>query len=472
LWKKVEFSAMRICLYILLTALLFPAAQGCKKDGPDVEPYPTDSLGKINRWILDSMRQYYYWLDEIPKDYDYSESPEAFFKSLLSPNDRFSWISDGQAIKPPSTSYFTYGFHFALVQVPGYANYIGVVALVNKGGPADRAALHRGSYFIKVNGVDITENNKAAVIASLKQPGQVKITPADYVNNTWDPLAEVTLRSGFSNENPVHYTRSFTAAGITTGYLYYNSFDENYDASLLQTVAKLKKANVRELILDLRYNAGGSVASSAKLAALLANSLTGTETYVIYEGNRHEGRKAHSLQTILNGSGNSNGKQYTDLQAGKLSLQRVFILTTGATVSAAELIVNNLKPFMNVVQIGETTAGKDEGSFLIDDERVPKQVSWYMQPTVYKLFNKNNEGGYHDGLKPQYPIDEMAELPLAGMGESDDPLVQKALQIIYGSNMPADFLNLRKQSTKILPVRTIYSSMIEQALLAPVISGK
>ena len=469
--KKVEFSAMRICLYLLLTVILFPATQSCKKDTPDVEPYPTDSIGKINRWVLDSMRQYYYWSDDIPRDYDYSQSPEVFFKSLLSPNDRFSWISDGQAIRPPSTAYFTYGFHFSLVQAPGYPNYIGVVNLVNKGGPADRAALHRGSYFLKVNGVDITDDNKASIIAALKQAGQVKITPAEYVNNTWSPLPEITLRSGFSNENPVHYTRSFTAGGITTGYLFYNSFDENYDASLLQAVAKLKNANVRELILDLRYNAGGSVASSGKLAALLASSLTGAETYVIYEGNRHEGRKARSLQTILSVSGNSNGKQYTDLQAGKLSLQRVFILTTGATVSAAELIVNNLKPFMTVVQIGETTAGKDEGSFLIDDERVPKQVSWYMQPTIYKLVNKNNEGGYHDGLTPQYPIHEMAELPLAGVGEPDDPLVQKALQIIYGNNMPASFLNLRKQTSKILPVRTIYSSMIEQALLAPVISN-
>lgn len=467
-----EFSAMRICLYILLTVILFPVSQGCKKDGPDVEPYPTDSLGKINRWILDSMRQYYYWADDIPKDYDYGESPDRFFKSLLSPNDRFSWISDGLSIRPPSTSYFTYGFHFSLVQVPGYANYIGVVNLVNKGGPADKAALRRGSYFIKVNGVDITDNNKASIIEALKQTGQVKITPAEYINNTWNPLQEVTLRSGYANENPVHYTRSFTAGGITTGYLYYNSFDENYDAQLLQAVDKLKKANVRELILDLRYNAGGSVASSAKLAALLAGSLTGTETYVIYEGNRHEGRKAHSLQTILSVSGNSNGQQYTDLQAGKLSLQRVFILTTGATVSAAELIVNNLKPFMTVVQIGETTAGKDEGSFLIDDERVPKQVSWYLQPTVYKLFNKNNVGGYHDGLTPQYIINEMAELPLAGIGEPDDPLVQKALQIIYGNNMPTDFINLRKQTPVILPVRTIYSSVIEQALLAPVISDK
>jgi hypothetical protein len=94
-----------------------------------------------------------------------------------------------------------------------------------------------------------------------------------------------------------------------------------------------------------------------------------------------------------------------------------------------------------------------------------------MQPTIYKLFNKNNTGGYHDGLTPQYPIREMAELPLADIGEPDDPLVQKALQIIYGNNRPADFLNLRKQTAKILPVRTIYSSMIEQALLAPVISN-
>lgn len=453
---------------LLITAALFPYTMSCRKGAPD-EPYPTDSLGRINRWVLDSMRRYYYWADNMPKNYDYNQPPDQYFKSLLSASDRFSWISNGQDIKPPSNSYFTHGFHFVLVQVPNYNNYIGVVTLVNAGGPADRAGLQRGSYFMKVNGAGITAANVEAIKEQLKQPAAVTVIPAEYENNSWKPLPEVTVGTGFAAENVVHYTRSFNAAGITTGYLFYNSFDEHYDGQLLQAMAKLKKANVRELILDLRYNAGGSVASSAKLAAMVAKNLTAGETYVIYQGNRHEGRKPRSLQTILGTSTNNTGKQYADLQGNSLSLQRVFILTTGATVSAAELVINNLKPFINVVQIGEKTAGKDEASFLIEDYRVPAQVQWKMQPTIYKLFNKNNQGGYHNGIAPQHPVEEIAALPLRNVGEAADPLVQKALQMIYGSNIPQDHINLRRKRSPVIPMRTVFNSALEQAQLSPLV---
>lgn len=456
---------MKWLISLLLTAVLFYTTIHCKKGGPD-EPYPTDSLGKINRWILDSMRRYYYWSDDIPANYSLSQPVSSFFKSLLSVHDRFSWISNGADITAPSNSYFIYGFHYAFVQVANYEGYIGVITLVNKGGAANRSGLERGHFFSKVNGAAITSGNIEAIKEQLKHASQLTLTPAKYENNAWVSLPDISLRAGFAPESPIHYTRSFTAGGITTGYLFYHSFDESYDAQLVQAIGKLKKANVGELILDLRYNAGGSVASSAKLAAMLAGALNAGETYTIYEGNKYEGRKPRSLQAILNTSGNNAGKQYTELQANKLSLQRVFILTTTATVSAAELIVNNLKPFMTVIQIGETTAGKDEASFLIEDLRIPQQVKWKLQPTVYKLFNKNSEGGYHNGIGPQYPVDEMTQLPLYGIGELNDPLVGKALQIIYGNNTPGGYTNLRRIPSVSL-IKTVYRSAVEHALLAP-----
>lgn len=458
---------MRSFLFILSTVCMLAFSTACRK-GADVEPYPTDPLGRVNRWVLDSMRQYYYWVDDIPSGYDYAQPTEIFFKNLLSPHDRFSWISNGQDIPAPSNSYFMYGFHYALAEVPGYNGLIGVITLVNPSGAADRAGLKRGDYFTGVNGATITAATIETVKLQLKTGPQLTLVPAKWDNNTWTALPEIHLSVGFAAENPVHFTRTLSAGGITTGYLFYNSFDEHYDPQLLQAIIKLKQAGVSELVLDLRYNAGGSVATSAKLAALLAGNLTGGETYVIYQGNRHEGRKVRSLQAVLNTSGNSAGKQYADLQPNCLHLRRVFILATGATVSAAELIINNLGPFIPVIQIGETTAGKDEASFLIEDFRVPKEVNWKMQPTIYKLFNKHNQGAYHNGLAPAYPIPEIAQLPLHPIGEPGDPLLQKALQMIYGDNVPWGFVNLRAQ-VRGIPAKAVYHSAKEQALSPPVL---
>ncbi len=446
----------RLFCTVMLAFLLF-AAGSCSKKGAAVDPYPADSLGRINRWVLDSMRRYYYWSDEIPAFPDYSLQTDLFFKSLLSSKDRFSWITNGGSVEAASNSYFIYGFQYALVSVTGYNGYIGVVTLVNTGSSADKAGLQRGSCFVQVNNAGINEQNKNEIIRQLKTGTQVSITPAVYSNGNWMTSAAVKLTNRYAGENAVHAVRNFTAGGISTGYLFYNSFDENYDAALLQAFTKLQQASVKELILDLRYNAGGSVASSAKLAAMIASGITADATWVIFEGNRYEGKKGRSLQTMLNTSGNNAGKQFSDLVTRRLSLKRVFILTTAATYSAAELVVNNLKPYIEVIQIGESTAGKDEASFTIEDYRVPKQVMWKIQPTVYKVFNSNSQGAYSKGINPLYPVSELTQLPLYNIGTTADPLVNKALQIIYGADLPDNFITLRNTSSS-LPIQPVYRS--------------
>ena len=442
---------------------------GCgSKETITPDPFPADSLGRINRWILDSMRRYYYWADGITAQPDYAVSSNLFFKSLLSSDDRFSWISNGTDIKAPSNSYFTYGFHYAWVQVTGMDSYLGVITVTNKNGAADRAGFRRGTYFSKLNGVPVTTVNMAAANSTLTSGARLLLTPVVY-DNGWKEQADITLAAGFTAEIPLLYTRTYTAGGVTTGYLYYNSFNENYDAELLTAFGKLKAANVSELILDLRYNGGGSVASSAKLAAMIAGKLTGGNTYVIYQGNSREGRKSRTLQQVLNTSASNAGKQYATLQDKLLPLQRVFILTTKATVSAAELVTNNLKPYIQVNSIGETTAGKNEAGFLISDYRVPKQVWWQMEPTIYKLFNSANIGNYEGGLTPQYKIDELAQLPLADIGSPDDILVKKALELIYGNTLPDHYSSLRTPVTPALQVTPVFRSAEDPVLQNPMI---
>lgn len=457
---------MKAPVYITLITFVIALLSGCSRKDTLPEPYPTDSLGKINRWILDSMRQFYYWSDQIPARPDYSLSPDRFFTSLLSTRDRFSHIS-GPGIPAPGNSYFTYGFQYAFIQVPGYMQYIGVMTFINTNGAAYHAGFKRGSYFIKVNGSPITAQNIEALNKVLNNPGNITLTPARYNNNTWEAGEDTTLYRGYAAENAVYYTRVFTGNNIKTGYLYYSSFNESYDGALLEAFGKLKREGVKELILDLRYNAGGSVASCAKLAAMIAGRLTGSEIFAIYEGNRQEGKRARTLQQVLNTSGNTAGKQYQQLQAQQLNLNRIFIITTAATVSAAEMLVNNLKPFLEVIQIGETTTGKDEASFTITDLRVPKQVEWTLQPIVYKLFNKNGEGNYAGGISPRYPVAELAVLPLGQVGANGDALVHKALELIYGQGYAGDPEDLRQMARHPrIQGKPVFSSAAAQAAVA------
>lgn len=448
--KPSVFIIVQLCTFLLL--------QSCAPKERLPEPYPADSLGKINRWILDSMRTFYYWNEAIPAKTDASLSPGEYFKSLLSGEDRFSWISNQADVLPPSSTYHTYGFHYALVQPSGYEGYIGVVMYVNGGGAAARAGLQRGSYFVAVNGEKMHAGNVEQVQRWLQAPEELQLVTAD---GSWSPADTVTLYPGYLGENPVRLTRTFQSGGITTGYLYYNAFDERYDDKLLEAFAALKQAGAGELILDLRYNTGGSVAGAAKMAGMIAEKLSAAETWAIYEGNHRQGKRVNSLQAVLHTSPAAAGKQYAALQQRRLPLQRVFILATGATASAAEMVIHNLKPFIPVIQIGEATTGKDEASFTITDRRVPKQVEWTLQPIVYKLLDKNGQGGYSNGLQPQFPASETATLPLGAFGTGEDPLVRQALTIIYGPAFPGIPQDMRK-----IPVRTIFRSATGTAAMA------
>lgn len=450
----------RVSVLFVVTLLL--AAASCRKERGGDDFNPTDSVGIINKWIIDSMRTFYYWNEDIPSSPDYTQSPELFYKSILSKNDRFSSIIYTPAPALDKSSFYKFGFHFAFVQVDGYDGYLGVITFVMANSPAFLMEWKRGDCFTKVNGVAVTARNLAAVTKQMEESSSLQLTMATQENGVWKSHYDITINGGRLIENPMYYTRTFTSNGKTTGYLFYNYFDELYDDELLDAFARMRTAGVSELILDLRYNMGGSVASSAKMAALIASSLTATDIYAIFEGNQRMGKRARTLQEILNTSASDAGRTYTALTASRIQVNRVFILTTRATASAAELLINNLRPYMEVVQIGEKTTGKDEAGFGIMDMRMPPQIHWELHPIVYKLFNKNGQGHYSDGLQPDVPLSEFSSFPLQPVATAADPLVRRALEEIYGANIPGAPVDLRRKQTPAIPVFRSVTSLVEQ----------
>src|SRR5690606_31497626 len=135
-------------------------------------------------------------------------------------------------------------------------------------------------------------------------------------------------------------------------------------------------------------------------------------------------------------SSNASEKQNADLivtltKGFNLGLNRVFILATGSSASATELVINNLKPFMsasNVVHIGRTTVGKNQGSTTIKDES--KAIKWGLQPIIVLLANKNGEGDYVNGLIPMHDINENNFLSYKPLGDISDPLLNKTMLTI------------------------------------------
>ena len=123
----------------------------------------------------------------------------------------------------------------------------------------------------------------------------------------------------------------------------------------------------------------------------------------------------------------------------KLSgLNRLYLIVSRSTASASELVINGLRPYMgteNVVLIGETTYGKNVGSFLIyeRDEEKQKTNNWGMLPIVFKLSNKLHFSDYGDGFLTDVDIHETNDLfDMKPLGDTEELLLATTIDKIFG----------------------------------------
>jgi C-terminal processing protease CtpA/Prc len=122
----------------------------------------------------------------------------------------------------------------------------------------------------------------------------------------------------------------------------------------------------------------------------------------------------------------------------RLQLNRVYVLTTKSTASASELIINCLKPYVEVIQIGDKTTGKNVGSITLYDSPtfaksdVNPNHKYAMQPIVLKIVNKNGFGDYTNGITPTTTLPESFS-NLGVLGDVNEPLLQEAINQIIGS---------------------------------------
>jgi C-terminal processing protease CtpA/Prc len=86
--------------------------------------------------------------------------------------------------------------------------------------------------------------------------------------------------------------------------------------------------------------------------------------------------------------------RFNDTPEQTLNLQRLVVITTRASASASELIINSLRPYMPVAVIGDTTYGKPVGQYSLNFcEKV-------LVPVAFSLKNVNDEGDFFDGIAP------------------------------------------------------------------------
>lgn len=421
----------RNILIVLAGFILIPAYFGsCAVDrwAAYAEETQTD------RWIDDTMRVWYYWSRDIPNTnkLNYFQPPFSFFSSLLSNQDgkNGQHYSTIDSLEPSTRSIpytdYSYGFQFTTNRVEGndtalYAH----VLYVTPESPAGEIGLERGDWIMAINGEPITEKNYECLYGS----GNMELTVGYYdaVHDTIlsyaNPAFIASARS--INDHPVHYHQVYSLGSKRVGYLVYNHFsagitdkDYTYDRELRAVFRDFAAQQVNEFVLDLRYNNGGLITCAQLLCTLLAPSSALGQQLGYLEYNDNFSPTPFYIDENL-------------IQEGaNLNLSTLYVLTSSETASASEMLINCLRPYMRVIQIGTTTEGKNVGSISFTNT----ELRLVMRPIVCKIYNSAGESAYENGLQPDETVDENSDLArFLPFGNPNELLLSTALGLISGN---------------------------------------
>jgi carboxyl-terminal processing protease len=418
-------------IFLLVTLLILPS---CDKEEPE---HPNVY---VNNWILTNMDYWYYWSSSLPENPDKSQEHDVFFESLLNSQDRFSWIQENfqDLINSLQGVNKEAGYELALYrESPDNINVIGQVAYIKPGSPAEVAGIKRGDLITRINNEQLTISNFQRLLAAVNENHSVTFKALDLVSQIFGAEQSKDLTTVLYAENPNFLNKVLVYNDRKIGYYVYNLFSTGqtksstqYTNEMDQIFASFQSAGITDLILDLRFNSGGAETATINLASLIGKDIDNTKVFSFREYNSKV--TAEIMKDPQLGEGFLSVEFLSKAQniGNQLRNNRVYILTGSRTASASELLINGLRPYMDVFLIGATTVGKNVGSITLNEANDPRN-SWGMQPIITKSFNSLKQSEYDTGFIPQIELEDNS-LIVYPLGDPRERLLNRALQEITG----------------------------------------
>ncbi len=341
----------------------------------------------------------YLWYDQVASNIDYAKytDPDMMINALrIDPPDEWSFTMTQQEYEDYANQK-TAGFGFGC-----RSDFF--IYLVRINAPAYQK-LFRGDEILEVNG-------EAVTTALLKQASKNLNVSSTFTVLRDGNEIDITV-------TPKEYSFNVSEGKIIpqgtqkVGYLRLDSFTESSVAEFETIFTVFHNENIDELVIDLRYNGGGSVAT---VSALLDNI-----------NNAYASQRQMYLDWNANYQKNNNGYTFedADMQDGnELTMQRIFFLVTKNSASASEAVISALIPYLevdNVITIGADTHGKPVGM-----TGKTYGLNYYF---LINFFVRNNAGDTtsFDGIPTTCTAeDDLTHL----MGDANETMLKTALHYI------------------------------------------
>jgi C-terminal peptidase prc len=374
---------------------------------PPAAAQPTNcSVANQNLYVRDVLTDIYLWYQFLPSLSPVQfPSPEAYldavrFRQL---DASFSYIQSRAASDAfySESQFIGYGFSMRV------GDSTVRISQVFEDSPAEEAGLARGDFLVEINGRTAASLVATGEIGGAFGPATEGVTTTIVFETREGERRRATMVKRAVTIPTVSLARVFEADGRRIGYVFFRNFVRPSFAALDEAFAMLREARVDELILDLRYNGGGLVDVAVHLGSLIGGIWTRDQVFSEY---RHNDKNGHRNRTLRFGEAEQ-----------ALGLSRAVVITTRASASASELIINALKPFMPVVVVGDRTYGKPVGQYVVPF--CDKVVA----PVSFSMVNADGEGDFFGGLPVSCVADDDLDHALGDMHEHS---LAEALRVI------------------------------------------
>ncbi len=406
---------------LLILVLTWAAATSCTRD----DDFGKEAIIAVNKAIYELMQDVYLWYDHLP-----SVDPSVYTTpSNLMDDLRYSEYDKWSAVitKTEYNQYFNQGQmvgHGFLLSVDAGNNIR--VAFVYRFTQAYEQGVRRSWIVTHVNGTVATTEN----VFDLLGPSDVgRSNTIRFLDGNGNPV-DLTLTKQVLDITPVLHYEVLQQGNRKIGYMVFQDFIDTARVELDEVFQAFGSEGIDELIVDMRYNGGGSVDIAEYFSGWLIGRNFGGKPFVNFRHND----KLSGIDTTLNVPANASG----------LALNRVFFIGTASTASASELIINGVKPYLgSTILAGSTTHGKPVGMYSYPFIN----YDYVVLPVTFRYTNASNEGDFFDGIAADLEADDDLT---RDFGDPEEASLKAVLDYLAGRSLP-----VKSVKTPSVPVRLI-----------------
>jgi C-terminal processing protease CtpA/Prc len=434
--SESKLNGLKRILFLII--LISVVAISCT-DVPEPEPEGEKSKAPaltiaVNEFVEAVMNDVYLWYSTVPDiDIEYEFDTKEYFKKLLNEEDKWSFITDD--VKKLEDSFegieTSFGWSLGFGLFSDTKTVFAVVEYVYPNTPAASAGLKRGDFIFSMNGGDITETNYMDLLNSTS----ITFSYGQYGNSGITNVKTLNMNALELNLDPVQFTNVIEHGGHKIGYLFYAQFVDNYSTSIDAALQYFINKQVTDIVLDLRYNPGGYGFVAQYLCSSLApiEAVNNEKVLVRFMYN-----DKYQKEIEVENDTEMLGINFIKSVKVKMGLSKIYIITGQGTASASELTITGLKPYMNVVTVGETTYGKYTGSWTLKPKYYytnPKDYkdfeNWAVQPIVMKYANSIGITDFVEGFVADIPAEDDLFSPIP-LGDKNEALLKRTIEEITG----------------------------------------